>query len=104
MDKIKTLSQAIRFGSKLLPQAKGCTFDKDDEEKSVISSCALGAAFHAFHPVDFDLKTVDFFVIVKFLEVRVNLDLTLSDAIIKRNDKLGHSREQIADWLEEQGM
>lgn len=84
------LSDAIRIGAAKRPQCQGWYFDG-------VGTCALGAAYEGLtgHP-----------------PARMNLDSDVTRVLMRwgyigsevviRND-LGHTREQIADWLESKG-
>ena len=85
------LSEAIRIGAKMKPQA----FSRFQDN---LSSCALGAAFDALGGYDtVGSEWVDYFL----KEFSVSLKL-LRDVILL-NDTHHKSREQIADWLESEG-
>lgn len=98
MDKLTKLSQAIRLGATFRPQcvrASG-TVGKNGELES---TCALGAAMEAIgvSPLDTSILPLDALA-------RFKLEPFVCGAIILRNDLLGWTREQIADWLEQQGL
>ncbi len=93
-DKFKKLSQAIRLGATFHPQCITYYRVKDMEGKT-IATCALGAAMEALGPRSVGKSNI----MERFPEISNNL----CDEIIKRNDRLYQTREQIADWLESQG-
>ena len=107
------LSDAIRKGSQQRPQGYGSLFQSAIVELSeegfriATVSCALGAAYEGLFgtaPEDAELECLDeleaAFPILK--ERRGNE--TLMDGILLRNDHEKLTREQIADWLDEQGV
>lgn len=86
------LSAAIRIGAALRPQGQRRLY-RDGK------SCALGAAIEGR---GHDLKNVPWYDYQRILQ-----DVwgkPIGDEIVERNDQLGHTREQIADWLESQGL
>lgn len=94
MDKISKLSQAIRLGATFRPQ---CT---DGHYFNEGKSCAFGAAHEALTG---EYNEVLHMIVYHVSERFVIPDL-IADQIIKRNDDGGETREQIADWLEAQGL
>ena len=86
------LSEAIRAGAKLRPQAFSGFF-KDG------GSCAFGAAYEARTGRTLTPLPVDTDVLCVVPEI---LDAALFSAITDMNDEKRMSREQIADWVEEQ--
>jgi hypothetical protein len=100
------LSEAIRAGAVKCPQTTG-TYYRDG------ATCALGAAYEgAFGqmPATGYLSVYERLVAL-FPALRTPYDgdgdsesWDLRDAIMHRNDSLGWTREQIADWLESQGL
>ena len=87
------LSEAIRAGAKLRPQAFFMMFDG-------VGSCALGAAYEAVTG-----KVLDDFFVVSWSLLGLSpgvLDHNLWKAITEMNDKKRMTREEIADWVEEQ--
>lgn len=119
MDKIRSLSAAIRYGSKLKPQAIGALF-KFNAATEMIHSCAMGAAYDAVvtakggHVSSAVQPHVDDVLHEHFGEI-MNKPLWISsecgaiegcalEVIPYLNDTLRWSRERIADWLESQGL
>ena len=97
-DKITKLSDAIRLGATFRPQCRRGTTDFDRR-----TSCALMAAHEAvFHqtPEEF-LRGCRTF---EPLADRFGLPSGIVNQVALRNDRDGHTREQIADWLEGQGL
>lgn len=99
-----TLSQAIRIGARLRPQARSCFFYEG-------KSCALGAAFEAVYGYP-NLGCVGFSTRVPCKDIPFSEALSkafpelsgnLKREIWQRNDIQRQSREQIADWLEKEG-
>lgn len=103
------LSEAIREGAKLRPQAFGAYFDEKN------CSCALGAASEGS---GFQYERTRGSVTARFAKLEKHLrqhfpmlwqpqnESMATDlwyAISERNDE-GITREEIADWLEEQGL
>ncbi|MBV9085199.1 MAG: hypothetical protein JOZ62_21190 [Acidobacteriaceae bacterium] len=80
------LSEAIRLGSLLGPQIT-CYYVAENG-----GSCALGAAIRAL-----GLKPQ--YGYAELRRVFPTLRQSLVEAIVKRNDSLGWTREQIADWI-----
>ena len=95
MDKIKKLSQAIRLGATFRPQ---CTGEFSDS----VGTCALGAAMEA---VGLEPKMCYYKELRRRFPVLGNSywSFTLAGKITRLNDN-GQTREQIADWLEAQGL
>lgn len=108
------LSEAIREGAKLRPQAQGNYFSRAWVDHTIVySSCALGAACeYVLHwnpeEVYFTLTAAD----VEKIEQHLNINLqtqvenpvypeyeSLDSAIISLNDTHHWTRERIADWL-----
>ncbi len=103
MDKITKLSQAIRLGATFRPQCFGAlfTYQKVHNCSHTLvhpliteGSCAIGAAVEA--PM---LKGQ----IKEGIKKRFNISEDMFNQIVIMNDKERFTREQIADWLEEQG-
>lgn len=92
MDKLKTLSQAIRLGATFRPQCKASYFDNG-------RSCAVGAAYEAVTGLSDALDGM----VGKILNERFSLPDELLSRIVYWND-LGENREKIADHLEENGL
>ena len=87
------LSKAIREGAKLRPQG----FWRFFPENGVVKSCSLGAAFEAtFGHRDYSSWR-------DLLPYYPELEGKLVDRIVHMNDVQLMTREQIADWVEEQG-
>lgn len=86
------LSDAMRIGAKIRPQAKGEYFVDG-------GSCAIGAAMEAYtgRPIADGAACSAVSVAIGG---RINAHIT--DEIAIRNDR-GESRESIANWLESQG-
>lgn len=85
-----TLSEAIRIGAKIRPQGRGgCNAARG-------TSCALSAAHEAItgQPNTF----VEYWSTVKPLAPEHVLE-----AVYRKNDFDGWTRERIADWLEARG-
>jgi len=80
------LSEAIRLGALWGPQIQGTYVSEQG------GSCALGAAIQAL-----GLKPE--FGYAELRRVFPDLSQSLVEAIVQRNDFLGWTREQIADWL-----
>ena len=117
-DKIKTLSQAIRLGATFRPQTYGNFCD-------VIGSCAFGAAFEAVG-VEIEREKQPWPEFKRVMTERgwkeiVKREMrcpdcgdfhglgskhfkTLYAVIVELNNYHFWTREQIADWLEAQGL
>jgi hypothetical protein len=121
------LSEAIRAGAELRPQAFGDYVAIDDRHQTC--TCALGAAYEAVTGIvpdtcdvydeqpsgnapstvltrTFNLRDVR---LVTPLEARIIPDIEKEPIEVYRvvaqlNDRARWSREQIADWLEAQGL
>jgi hypothetical protein len=106
------LSEAIRIGSLERPQAIGNFFRLVGVgESSVIGSCAWGAAYEAvtgYCPSldsDGDIPDEDFHSIEDLLETEFPLEYELLFMqITEMNDSGKHTREEIADFLEREGL
>lgn len=92
------LSQAIRIGAKLRPQCSRTYFAWADRPLAV-GSCALGAAWEG---AGYGGPTHAPF---GYQDVCKAFGITepLAQSIAIRNDR-GDTREQIANWLESQGL
>jgi hypothetical protein len=105
------LSEAIREGAKLRPQGFGAFFTTDEDDKTC--SCAVGAAIEALtgktHVHDEEVAATIREGWELFKSARIAPGGAYHDwlprllDISKRNDIRHHTREQIADWLSEQG-
>lgn len=114
-----TLSAAIREGAKKRPMAQGSYFTYNNYE--CIGSCALGAAYEALTGTavvegqlasdEQILNTIGFYTetdMYRWVEesdggpLAENHELWRVISIL--NDFTGWTREQIADWLETQGL
>lgn len=87
------LSEAIRLGAMLGPQCAGQMFGEYS------ASCAMGSALLAIGMTEYDRATSHDALPRKFPAVTTDLMV----AIEYRNDSLGLTREQIADWIVERG-
>jgi hypothetical protein len=85
------LSEAIRLGAMLGPQIRGYYVAESG------ASCALGAAISA-------LNLRPQFGYAELCRVFPRLRYSLVQAIVQRNDWLGWTREQIADWIVASGI
>lgn len=102
MDKIKKLSQAIRLGATFRPKATNFFFIDS-------RSCAQGAAFEAITGDATEVVSqADKERIQQTLKARFNVTQDLLNEVAYRNNgskgKPEQTREQIADWLEAQGL
>lgn len=123
MDKIKTLSAAIRYGSKLKPQSFVALF-MVHRLTGQVHSCALGAAYDAVRlargdSIEFEANH-GLCTGQAAAELRQRFSPSLNKLlpvpgipknsaevlfiIPHLNDGLKWSRERIADWLEENGL
>jgi hypothetical protein len=119
MDKIKKLSQAIRLGAKLRPKMQGMLCGENGD--GVMASCAIGAAWEAVNVAknpNFVLEPMATYVAAERMRDEFGLALnvmkdsplggfgpvTLGTIIIQLNDSAEWTREQIADWLESEGL
>lgn len=109
MDKIKTLSAAIRYGSTLKPQGRGglivCPAGKPCE------TCAIGAAWDAIRASKgkpllglADASTYTGAAVQALSDAGLDVDGRTFQEIIRLNDIVMWTREAIADWLAEQGL
>jgi uncharacterized NAD(P)/FAD-binding protein YdhS len=90
------LSEAIRIGAKLRPQAKKLYCHNG-------GTCAIGAAAHGMYPHLADVRQIEVAAWKVANKLAVDYGRKLTDEIYYRNDN-GQTREQIADWLEAQGL
>jgi hypothetical protein len=113
---IQRLSDAMRAGAAIRPQATGVLF-KRREGSELVCSCALGAAWEGSHPafnVDHWISQVDsqqvaitlVDIMREFrmfgLQVENPVSQTIYDidgVIVDLNDQHDWTREDIADWL-----
>ncbi len=103
MDKLTKLSQAIRLGATFHPQCFGTLFTYQrvhncsqllEHPLIIEASCAIGAASEALM-INGRIKSE--------FKKRFNISEILFNEIVSKNDIERLTREQIADWLEEQG-
>lgn len=87
------LSEAIREGAKLMPHYQGDSFYGRDSEGRM-RSCTLAAAIDGMRTVDPGAYLIGVYKTVPGLT-------ELGSEIIRRNRT--ETREQIADWVEQQG-
>ena len=85
------LSEAIRIGAAIRPQCSRSFFYKG-------RSCAIGAAYEGLY------GTTDGFSMGLLDSAFPHVHEGIWAQIITQNDGLRKSREQIADWLKEQGL
>ena len=115
------LSEAIRRGARLRPQARGDFFMfvwDDHSDVCELGSCALGAAFEAAYPgedveeierawglADLSEELFEAFPVLREEQPALPgaKPLSLFQKVSRLNDKDGWTREHIADWLERQG-
>jgi len=119
MDKIKKLSEAMRYGATLKPRTTGtiCRIWFDGSPRT----CALGAALDAVLTARGDESRVEdcvgtcsaiYVLNEQFQETRskrVVCPVTgaideIESVIINLNDEYNWTRERIADWLESEGL
>jgi hypothetical protein len=124
------LSEAIKRGAARLPQTHGCFIEYNPMTQEPIGACALGAAYleltqqepptHFFdntfqmESVQAELEiadTIEELTGIDFLQMvkppattGPRQDFTLFTTIIDLNDTYRWTREQIADWLNKEGM
>ena len=93
------LSEAIRKGCEMVPrQCKGWGLDKDNE----LESCALGAAHYVMYQ---DKDAVNTRALMRDIrESFPGISEHVFTTVTGMNDTDGKTREEIADWLEEQGL
>lgn len=92
------LSAAIRIGAKLRPQCTGRMFKNG-------ASCALGAAYEAMTGRGYyDLPETDAraAAALAYMYEKADVPFGLSEVFFKNDE--GWTREEIADWLESQGL
>ncbi len=95
MDKITSLSQAIRLGSTFYPQCKN--YYVNYENKVIKATCSLGAAGLA---VNIDAGKIDLEAIEKRFP---DIPRGILSSVISLNDFNDKSYEEIVIWLEKQG-
>ncbi len=99
-DKLTKLSQAIRLGATFHPQCFGTMWNRDYSTFSgVFATCAVGAAIKAINPDCMNCVEAQ-----DELCERFNIEIGMIFKIAYKNDTEKMSREQIADWLEQQGL
>jgi hypothetical protein len=102
------LSEAIREGAKLRPQAFGVYFDFAINDIAPCASCAMGAAYEAATgTICSDLRLdqlAQHFPELTIEKVWGRSKGTLWGHILDLNDNKRIKRESIADWLEQQGF
>lgn len=94
------LSEAIKLGATLGPQARGMLGDDDG------STCAIGAALLATGNLKPRHIRADKLFPALGLVVELTpkgKPITLAAKVVILNDRDGWSREQIADWIVEKG-
>lgn len=109
------LSEAIRAGAALRPGIRGRYADYRvwGGADTCSGTCALGAAYEGItgkppdtFSEDVTERLVDLFPVLttRYTGDGNSDDWNLLDAIVHRNDYQDMTREQIADWLEAQGL
>lgn len=102
------LSELIREGSKLYPQAKGSYFEHDHDDK-IVRTCAIGSAILAWRGTEIERNENPGIVLKNLLgycgidENKLVNCRPVYSAILWWNDN-GWTREQIADELEKIGL
>ena len=114
-----TLSEAIKQGAQLRPQAFGALFRKADagSDETLMGSCALGAAFEATGEIP-SIEEGNHYEIYDELEEHFAIlrtratcpecdhpamrNNTLGAVITHLNDSHFYTREQIAAWVAQQ--
>lgn len=95
-------SEALRKGIELRPnQAKHCFLTDDG-----LGSCALGAIYEGFHG-KVTMKSQHMGIAQKLVELEKafpGLGVVQKGTVSEMNDFRGKTREQIADWLESEGL
>ena len=104
------LSEAMRIGARMHPQATGWLWlDSSDhptrDHRLVASTCAIGAACMG---AGVDTETTAFRAALTRPYIPCpkcgGLSEYLGHAVVHLNDDHHEPRERIADWLEEQGL
>lgn len=90
------LSEAIRIGSKLRPECRNWWAQNN-------ASCAIMAAAEATGFPYRDYGITSTVLVEHFRSVLPLVTSDLIERVANRMDSQGHTREQIADWLEDQG-
>lgn len=109
------LSEAIREGAKKRPQTFDSFFswdyDTDEGDRVCIGSCALGAAYEAcvgsvsnYFPEQGVFDAISACVGIDLDQPIGPANMALWREITGRNDEDRHTREEIADWLEAEGL
>lgn len=97
------LSEAIREGALLRPQAYGVAAE---DYGGCICTCALGAAYEVMFGYLFGLDELPaghpHYIYYWYEDAGV--PRALVSEVIDRNDTWHQSREEIADWVQEQGF
>lgn len=104
------LSEAIRLGAALAPQAFAILATKDKSGR-VLSTCAIGAALHAVSAIHSDTtpstsELTELFSVVTALRSCPGDDgcvywvASVFEVVTHLNDNHLWSRERIADWVE----
>lgn len=101
MDKITKMSTAIRLGAKARGESR-MFFDPITK-----CGCAVTAAAEATGLKPEDNMDGEYFIVdnlLKHVSKRFNLGLDYVKMISNKHYTTGVTREQIADWLEQQGL
>lgn len=111
------LSEAMKAGIPLTEPITGQYEKYDPDTGKICGTCALGAAWVGLHGVDLDPnKTggVGWDLAKQWPEINDVFDRvhpitqatgqSIYKIVIDLNDKHGWSREQVADWLEKEGL
>lgn len=105
------LSEAIREGAKKRPQAYGALFEYN--ENGELCSCVLGSAMEALgaeptlnHVLGAVIPILEKETGAPMYSVEFDENETheLHEVMTHLNDVEGSTREQIADWLESEGL
>ncbi len=100
MDKIKTLSAAIRYGSTFIGETR-CWVERRDSDK-FNCGCALGTPYLAVINPDLD-RIVTGHEINPMLNERFKVPLAVLEDVSLMHYRQEKTRAQCADWLEQQG-
>lgn len=108
------LSEAIRKGSEGTQQITDLYLLRDEDG---LHCCALGAAWHGCFPngvfapgaIYRDIIACTGTDLYQVVETRLDaygddIEMTLAQRIVVMNDEQHKTREEIADWLEGQGL
>ncbi len=95
------LSEAMRIGAACHPQGTGLMFKMENGQ---LRTCALGAAYEGWFGCQEAEPDNTYSTLYEVFPLLRENSERLAQQIWQMNDQYGKTREEIADWLQEQGL